>query len=229
MAIPSKAMILRINKPVSIEYAKTCSDSCDKVGLKWEYFEGYMDLPGRRAWERIGIKLNWEIGAYPNEPINPAECCTAGHIAMWKAISEGNDEAVVILEHDAVMLHPIEIDIPDNMIVALGYKTPTPEKYDHVAAGKPTEIIKINGHEGAHAYAISKKTAKMLIDEIEKRGKLRGAVDNAYFILGQRNTAVPLGIMSPTPAIGWLRKSTIWGSAANVNCNFISSFSENYK
>lgn len=228
MTIPTKAIILKIDKPTSIKYAKTCSDSCDAIKLNWEYFEGYMDISGYEAWERIGIKLNWIPGSFINQPVNAAECCSAGHTAIWKKIAEGDDEAVIILEHDAIMLHPIDIDIPDNMIVVLGYKTTKPENYDHIKAGPPIEIIDIRGHEGAHAYAITKNTAKILIDEIEEKGKLNGAVDNAYF-LRNRLTKVPLSIMSPTPAIGWLRESTIWSSSAHRNYEFITSFKQNYK
>jgi hypothetical protein len=226
---PTKAIILKIDSPISAEYAKTCSDSCDKIGLKWEYHEGYMNLPGRRAWEKIGIRLNWERGAFPDEPINAAECCSASHVAIWKKIAEGPDDAVIILEHDAIMLQTVDIDIPHDMIVTLGYKGTNPEKYDHVSAGPPKEIIVVDGHEGAHAYAITKVTAKILIDEIEERGKLKGAIDNAYFLPRQRCTRTPLGIASPTPAFGWLRKSTIWNEAANRNVAFIPSFLRYYK
>lgn len=228
---PTKAYILKINDPVSDEYAKTCSDSCDKVGLKWEYFKGYQNMTGRMAYGFTGIKMKFNV---PYEYIaNPtagqkAECCSAGHAHIWKTIAEGPDEAAIVLEHDAIMLYKPDIDIPDNVIAVLGYKVQEPTKYDHETAGPPKELIPINGHEGAHAYAMTKNTAKYLINEIEERGLL-GCVDNAYFIRGQRQTRIPLVIMSPTPAIGWLRKSTIWNHSANVNYQFIPSFQQNYK
>ena len=75
---------------------------------------------------------------------------------------------------------------------------------------------------------MTKSTAIKLIREIEQKG-IRSAVDNDYFILGQRRTEVPLSIMSPTPAMGWLRESTIWGKSAARNYDFIPSFYENYK
>ena len=40
---------------------------------------------------------------------------------------------------------------------------------------------------------MTKKTAQTLIEEIETGGRL-GCVDNAYFILNQRRTKVPLSI-----------------------------------
>jgi GR25 family glycosyltransferase involved in LPS biosynthesis len=147
---------------------------------------------------------------------------------IWQSIIDGPDEAVVILEHDAIMLQPLTIDIPDNKIVVLGYKVEDPSRYNHKSAGPPNELIDINGHEGAHAYAITRTTARFLIEEITRQG-IRSAIDNDYFIRGQRRTAIPLSIASPTPALGWLRKSTIWGASASKNYEFVASFSKNYK
>lgn len=227
----TKAYILRINDPVSIEYSKTCSESCDKIGLEWEYFEGYQNMTGKMAFGKTGIRnLPVEPYQYVENPSSghKAMCCSAGHFSIWKKIAEGEDEVGVVLEHDAIMFHPLTIQIPDNKIIVLGYKVTNPERYDSTKAGAPRELIDINGHEGAHAYAMTKNTARLLIEEIERQG-IKSAVDNDYFIRGQRRTAIPLSIASPTPAIGWLRKSTIWGSSANVNYQFIPSFQENYK
>lgn len=117
------------------------------------------------------------------------------------------------------------LDIPDGVIVTLGYKLQEPSRYNHIKAGPPTELIEIAGHEGAHAYAITRNTARMLVEEIEERGVL-AAVDNAYFLPRQRKTRMGLMIASPTPAMGWLRKSTIWKEAASRNTRFIRSFRE---
>ena len=238
----SKAFILRIDDKISHEYAKICSDSCDKVGMSWEYFNGYSKMSGKHAWALTGIKItksegrNIRLPSTDNIPRietphagEKAECCSAGHAAIWKKIAESNLDYGVVLEHDALMFHNIDsLKIPDGCIVVLGYKTGDPNRYDHVLAGPPKELIGINGHEGAHAYAMTKRTAQFLIHEIETVGRL-GCVDNSYFILRQRKTQVPLAIASPTPAIGWLRESTIWNSSANRNYPFIESFTKYYK
>ena len=228
---PTKAYILKINDPISEQYAKVCSDSCDKVGLKWEYHQGYQNMTGKAGWCMTGIRMKFHepVRYLPNPgPAQKANACSAGHGAIWKRIADGNDEAAILLEHDAIMVQPPNIDIPDNVIVVLGYKVSDPENYRAEKAGPPTELIPIDGHEGAHAYAMTKKTAQFLVNEIEEKGIL-GAVDNAYFIRGQRRTALPLAIASPTPAIGWIRESTIWQSSAHRNYEFIRSFEENYK
>ena len=130
----------------------------------------------------------------------------------------------------ALMYYKPSIPIQDNTIVVLGYKVTDPSRYrafDSIRE-QPKQLISIDGHEGAHAYMMTKKTAQLLVDEIEEHGIL-GAVDNAYFIRGQRRTKVPLAIMSPTPALGWLRKSTIWLDSADRNYKFIPSFENYYK
>ena len=227
-----KAYILKIDTPLSNKYATECANTCDAVGLEWEYFEGWSNCTGRMAWCETGILMKYyepmlEID-HPTAT-QKANACSAGHGAIWKKIAEGPDKVGIVLEHDAVMFHNIDEElIPEMTIVALGYKLTEPKKYDHVAAGPPSQILNIVGHEGAHAYAMTKKTAKYLITEIEEKGTM-GAVDNAYFIPGQRRTKVPLAIASPTPAMGYLRESTIWKSSAAKNCEFIESFNNYYK
>lgn len=226
-----KAYILRINTPISQEYATHCAQSCDAVGLNWEYFDGWSDITGRAAWCQTGIKMKFYEPPLIVDNMNSAQkanACSAGHGAIWKKIADGDDEIGIVLEHDAIMFYKPTITIPDGLLVVLGYKLADPTRYDHVSAGPPKDLISIDGHEGAHAYMMTKRTAQFLVKEIEEKGIL-GAVDNAYFIRQQRRTAIPLAIMSPTPALGWLRESTIWGNSAHRNYEFISSFAEYYK
>jgi hypothetical protein len=107
----------------------------------------------------------------------------------------------------------------------LGYKLTDPSKYNHKKAGKPKSIKVIDGHEGAHAYAITWKTAGLLLDELKEIG-VNSPVDNKFF-LKMRETKIPIGIADPTPAIGWIRQSTIWPESATLNYEFIESFKNN--
>lgn len=224
---PTKALILRIDTPLSHEYAKGAAESCDRVGLRWEYFDGFTNMSLYNSWSATGILApNLQMFNDIRQVDNPM-CCSAGHAAMWKKIGE-SDEATVVLEHDAVMLHNPAIDIPDFRITILGYKLKDITKYDHETAGPPVRVTDLDAHEGAHAYAITPMTARYMVNEIEERGIL-GCIDNAYFIRGQRYTRTPLSIMDPTPAIGWLRTSTLWDESAAVNYTFIDSFQKNYK
>ena len=219
---PTKAYILLIDNPISIEYAEVCARSCEKVGLPYEFFEGYHSTDQRTLWKNLPLKL--EINHYMDDK---AACATAGHFMIWKKIVE-NDECAVILEHDAIMLQPVDFDIPDGYITVLGYKFRDPSRYDHVTAGKTQRLLDLRHHGGAHAYAITANTAKALLDELNERGVME-AIDNMYFMRNARWSNIPMKIADPTPAIGWLRKSTIWNEAAEMNWPPIDSFMQNYK
>ena len=128
----TKAFILKIDDKISNEYAKVCSDSCTHVGLDWEYFNGYSKMSGKHAWALTTINITKSEGRHINLPStdniplvsNPsagekAECCSAGHAAIWKKIAESDLDVGIVLEHDALMLHDISsLKIPDGYIVA---------------------------------------------------------------------------------------------------------------
>tara|TARA_Y100000389_G_scaffold63850_1_gene59854 strand:+ start:3075 stop:3818 length:744 start_codon:yes stop_codon:yes gene_type:complete len=220
-----KAYILRVPTETSYAYAKTAAESCDKVGLPWEYFEGFYQVDPNAAWNSIGLKRHINRTTW----VAAAQLCTAGHAKIWKKIRD-NKETAVILEHDAIMLHdPRPVPIRNGEIIVLGYKAPDPENFDHVESGPPRYLRRIHGHEGAHAYAISWHAAKDMLDEIEMHGVV-SAVDNMYF-LGSRKgfTQVPMAIMDPTAAIGWIRDSTIWECSSVMNYKWVESFGQNYK
>jgi hypothetical protein len=219
-----KAYILRIPTETSYAYAKTAADSCDEVGLPWESFEGFYQVDPNAAWNSIGLKRHINRTNF----VQAAQNCTAGHAKIWKKIRD-NKECAVILEHDALMLHdPRPVPIRNGEIIVLGYKAPDPDKFDHVAAGKPRYLRRIHCHEGAHAYAITWHTAEDMLNEIEKYG-VRSAIDNMYFLGSRKHfTEVPMAIMDPLPAIGWVRDSTIWENSSVMNYNWIASFGDYY-
>lgn len=227
-----KAYILKHDHPLSHKYAKMTAESCDAIDLNWEYFEGWSNCTGRMAWCETGIRMKFYEPMLEIEPNmhQKANVCSAGHGAIWKKIADGDDDVGIVLEHDALMYYKPDINVPDDLIIALGYKVTDPENYRAFDArdNEPRQLIPIRGHEGAHAYMMTKLTAKRLVTEIERKGIL-GAVDNAYFIYGQRRTRTPLAIMSPTPAIGYIRESTIWSQSANRNYKFIDTFAKYYK
>ena len=85
----TKAHILKIDTPISNQYAAIAAQSCDNVGLPWEYFNGFHKQTGKMAFGQLGIKN------LPTEPYRPIEntqnsqkamCCTAGHFGIWKKI-----------------------------------------------------------------------------------------------------------------------------------------------
>ena len=219
-----KVYILYHNDPTSKEYAETAARSVVNVGMEYVLVEGFTKpLDPNVAWNSIG--LNRKIDR--NNWNQAAQLCSAGHAKIWKMIADSGEDGIVF-EHDSIMLHNIDdIDLPENTITVLGYKVKDPKIYNHKQAGPPDSLRDLAGHEGAHAYALTAKTARSMLDEIEIIG-VWSAVDNQFFLKDQRKSRIPMAMLDPTPAIGWLRKSTIWGNSSEKNYQFIESFRNNY-
>jgi GR25 family glycosyltransferase involved in LPS biosynthesis len=214
--IVSKAYIMYHDDPVYIEYAKLSAESCNNVGLPWEYFEGYKPTDQMQLWENFETTANVRVKQF-KQMDNGAAGCTATHAHLWKQIAD-NKECVVMLEHDGVMLHSIDhINIPDDKIVALGYKYYNWKNYDYKMAGPPRKLVDVVHNPGSHAYAIHHKVAQALVDEIEQDG-ITEAIDNRWFMHTRVNyTKTKMSIMDPIAGMGALRKSTIWDRSATHN------------
>lgn len=222
--IPTKAYIIRISDTISQQYAKDAADSCDKIGLPYEFHDGVENKTAYEAWTQCPFPVKM-VGIYKSDDIDKAACATVSHAMVWKKISDRKETAVV-LEHDALMLQPVSIEVPDNALVVLGYKLTDPSKYNHIQSGPPKQLVPIAGHEGAHAYTLTWNTAESLLNELNTVG-VNLPIDNTFF-LKMRRSKVPLYIADPTPAIGWIRQSTIWKTSSAANYDFIPSFNKNY-
>lgn len=225
--IPSRAYILRTTDARSIEYADMCATSCKEIGLAYEYVNGFEGLAQNDLWHRLPMNITVR-----HSMKDSAACATASHLMIWKKIVE-RKETAIILEHDALMLQPVNIPIPDDQIVALGYKYENAHDYDFRTAGAPTSVVPARRHSGAHAYALTWRTAEKLLAEVERRGILN-AIDNFYFMRindpGDTETEMPLSLMLPTPAICWLRESTIWpGGPSTLNYDVRPEFLEYFR
>jgi glycosyltransferase involved in cell wall biosynthesis len=223
---PTYAYVIRTpGDQLSAEYANIAEKSARSVGLIPYAWNGYnkSNFTIETLSEKTGFKFgNMDIGA---------ACASASHFNLWRHIASlPVNDPIVILEHDALMLHPIKDLLSDNYvssIIALGYKLTDPNQYNHEAAGAPREIIPCNRHSGAHAYMITPNTARQLLKELIEKGAER-AIDNFYFMRcnepGDTESDVPLSLMVPTPAVGWLRKSTIWDAPSTLNYDEHESF-----
>lgn len=223
---PTKAYIIVIDDLKSIQYGALCAKTCKDAGVEYEIVQGIQNKTVEEAFATVDP--NYRVHQLSMDP--KAACATATHYMLWHKIAQ-NRECAIILEHDAILYHKVDIDIPHDMIVALGYKYKNPKQYDHQKAGPSTKIVPIGMHSGAHAYAITHITAMKLIDEIENIG-VCVAIDNWCFMRNfpEFSTQIPLGLVDPISAMGWVRDSTIWeDEPASYNYTYTVSFITNTK
>lgn len=226
---PKKIYIITTkNDDTSKKYYEFCHKTCnEKSILPIEVIEWTDDI--EEAWDKIKkikIKDHGKFLKYNGERNTKAECVTLCHFYLWNKIIK-NNECAVIFEHDAVLLKdPVLLDVPNNIIVGLGYKTDKPDLYEDENISFPQEIVFVKQILGAHAYAINSYTAKKLLDDIINNG-VRGWIDCTHFQGGSPLEGVMLGMASPPPAIGWVRDSTIWLEATKRNGKMIRSFIDN--
>lgn len=173
-----KTYILYIDREKSIEYANECLESCKKFGLDAVLFQGVCDKTNRELMRRYGYKINTDM--YASE-----YCTTIGHINAWKEIAK-SDEVGVVFEHDCVVKADYsKIECNDGELVVLG-----PLVYEHTDYNFPVKYIDdidrqdIQFFKGAHAYAITPKTAQMMLDELDRIGQILMPIDG---LLGLRN------------------------------------------
>lgn len=228
--VPQRAIILRIHdNKKSVDYSIACAESCDVLRIPWEFYEGFSHEKFKKEKKDLWSEVMKKGIEFPKKPSisGPAAFCTAGHYAIWKKIMDDNI-CTIVLEHDALLLHRPEIDIPDDVICALGYKVKDPQNYDHKRAGPPRILEDRKKHGGAHAYAITPKTAKTLLGELKKKPR-PNFIDNAIFLTGSYRGEAKLQICNPICALGWLRESTIWKTSAVDNyAPILPSFQEHY-
>ena len=60
-----KAYILKIDTQTSNEYAKVCSDSCNNIGLDWEYFNGFQNMSGNIEVKSRRLNFSEKPSSYP--------------------------------------------------------------------------------------------------------------------------------------------------------------------
>jgi glycosyltransferase involved in cell wall biosynthesis len=227
---PKQAIVIRTSgDSLSDSYADLAEQSCRNVNLEVVRWNGFNK--NQYDIKTLSKTLNINFG----EMDVGAACATASHFGAWMHVASlETQEPIVILEHDALMLHNIP-EMPtialDSKIVALGYKITDPHKYDYKAAGGPTQVLPCKRHSGSHAYMITPNTARLLLQELKIKGAQR-QIDEFYFMrtneIDASESDIPLALMVPTPAIGWIRKSTIWDAPSTLNYDLHESFSRNH-
>ena len=167
----SKAYIIRVDGyEESEQRAKRCSDSCDLVGMPWEYWDAYNGISGELTPPAHHGGVMEMIKVTDHSLTRGELACALSHISLWqKCVLE--DQPLVILEHDSVMLQPYTSHAVFNSICFLGINEqvnqgwgvyPTPP---HASEGPNYHFMC-----RAHAYAIDPAVAKNMLAHVLKFG-----------------------------------------------------------
>ena len=167
----SKAYIIRVDgHEESEQRAKRCSDSCDLVGMPWEYWEAYNGLADKLTPPAHHSGVMEMIKVTDHYLTRGELACALSHISLWqKCVLD--DQPLVIMEHDSVMVQPYTNHAVFNSICFLGSN----EQVNQGWAVMPTPPHASEGPNyhfmcRAHAYAVDPAVAKNMLAHVLKYG-----------------------------------------------------------
>ena len=160
------AYIIRMKaNPISTQLATRCAESCRKVGQPWAYYEAF--TPNHAPIQDSWLKWIKVTDRYLSET---EIACAYSHISLWAKCME-LDAPIIILEHDAIMLAPLQEHPAFGCILYLGGR----EQHDMGWPVTPTPPHATNGVNyhflcRAHAYAVDPQCAKAMMAHVIKYG-----------------------------------------------------------
>lgn len=167
----SKAYIIRVKgHSGSEEKALRCADSCDIVGMPWEYWDAYNGMGGEIIKPSHHSQVMDMVKVTDHYLTRGEVACALSHISLWAKCAQ-EDRPLVILEHDAMMVEPYRQHAVFNSIAYLGgheqaaqgwLVLPTPP---HASEGPNYHFIC-----RAHAYGIDPAVAKNMVAHVIKYG-----------------------------------------------------------
>lgn len=167
------AYIIRISSNAeSVRLSERCAQSCEQVGMPFQFFEG-IDGTGGRLVVPASLQdckaLSW-LKVTDHELSVTEIACALSHFALWVKCVE-LDRPIVILEHDAVMVQAFRDYQAYNQIIYLGGAEQTQKGWP-VLPIPPHATLNSNYHFicRAHAYAIDPAVAKNLVSHLVRYG-----------------------------------------------------------
>jgi hypothetical protein len=172
----NSAFIIRIDgNEVSETMARRCAESCEKVGMPYEFFSAVDGTSGSvvAPWPRHQIL---DLVKVTNKTLTSAEvACMLSHFLLWVKCVE-LDEPIVILEHDAVMVQPYLVHPFFNIISYLGC-------IEQANGWQPQFPLPPHGQLNenfrfilrAHAYSVDPMIARQLVAKLIKAGVFTSA------------------------------------------------------
>lgn len=223
------AYILYLDEPKSLKYLEDCIDSCKQfpdinpIPVAGPLRASYKELCAEFG---IGIIPYYVDQMETNaQTLNNTFSCNGGHYRIWKKIVESG-EAGVVFEHDVVVKQDFTTLEPlDGEILWLGPRIHSMDDYKY-PDGWEMKYVEVDRWEGTHAYAITPKTAQMLLDYIDEHG-INDSIDGQ---LGMRNIFdMKMRAVDPPPVVAVVsgnRQSTIElsGNAATWNAYSTDGF-----
>tara|TARA_Y100001937_G_scaffold110417_1_gene156003 strand:+ start:67 stop:1635 length:1569 start_codon:yes stop_codon:yes gene_type:complete len=202
-----KAYIITVKgNELSEESANKTLESANKAGLYPELFYGINKYESERYLKKFNLKRNNTDGVFTKVSYKESTtACFLSHFLLWKKSLEEN-KSFVILEHDVNFYGEFELDIDSNddyEVINIGkplwgnkYESWNEDKwmfdlfYRECGRCKSEKISFLDEYtycdceqaflHGAHAYIITPKGAKKLIDYYSKNGII--PADNAINI-----------------------------------------------
>lgn len=168
------AYIIRLsNNSISQELSARCMESCQSVGMRAKFWEGFDGTSGKEVVAPFHLKdkdyYSW-IKVHDDKITTSQLGCVLSHFSLWCHCLT-IDKPIVILEHDAIMVKKLETFSFYNMIQFLG-------SIEQIR-GAPQYIIPPHGTayeqrlrfiSRAHAYAIDPQVAKNLVTRFIQNG-----------------------------------------------------------
>jgi hypothetical protein len=159
-----------VGNEVSESLSQRCADSCDKVGMKWAFWDAFNGI-NEEITPPSNIHPFMKMIRLTDHFLTRGEiACALSHISLWVKCVE-QDRPLVVLEHDAIMLQKYTEHHVFNSIGYLGgieqakkgWKVlPTPP---HGSDGANYHFIC-----RAHAYSIDPAVAKNLLAYVLQHG-----------------------------------------------------------
>lgn len=166
-----KAYIIRIkDNQLSNTHAKRCSDSCDQVGMPYEFWDAYDGTVDKIVPPHHHNDTMKIIKVTDHYMTRGEVACALSHISLWVKCAV-DDKPLVILEHDAIMLARYKQHAVFNSICYLGGHEQVKEGWavlptpPHASDGPNYHFI-----GRAHAYAIDPAVAKNMVSHVLKFG-----------------------------------------------------------
>jgi GR25 family glycosyltransferase involved in LPS biosynthesis len=161
-----KAFVITIlSMPQSVQVATRCIESAKSFDIAVEMFPAI--TPENDIYRMIkehSINIDHFSDRYSRK--ENAIACFLSHYSLWKYSFEQN-ASILIFEHDAVVVNPIDLKMKFKGLLSLG--KPSYGKYNTPKINGINPLTSKNYIPGAHAYMIRPNAARELISKSKMR------------------------------------------------------------